>query len=212
MKFNKVVRGAKREVNDTASVHAILDAGFLCHVAFIHEGIPMMIPTAYGRKDDAIYLHGSTKNFMLNQLVNGQTACISVTHLDGLVLARSLFDTSVNYRSVVLFGKAIVLTDEKERMEGLKIITDNIIEGRWDEVPVGTEQELKATMVIKFTIESASAKIRNGGPMGDEEMVNEVWSGVIPFGMKAENPIPDEKFSGNLPITASVKNFVSRNK
>jgi uncharacterized protein len=212
MKFNRIVRGAKREVNDAESVNAILDAGFLCHVAFTHEGLPMMIPTAYGRKKDTLYLHGSTKNFMLNQIINGQTSCISVTHLDGLVLARSLFDTSVNYRSVVVFGKGVLVTDEQERMEGLKIITDNIIKGRWDEVPVGTEQELKATMVIKFTIESASAKIRYGGPLGDEEMGNEVWSGVIPLSMKADNPIPDEKFSGNVTETASVKNFVNRNK
>lgn len=211
MKFNKVIRGAKREVNDTESVNAILDAGFLCHVAFIHEGNPMMIPTAYGRKDDSIYLHGSTKNFMLNKLLTEQTACISVTHLDGLVLARSLFDTSVNYRSVVLFGKGVVLTDEEERMEGLKIITENIIKGRWDEVPVGTEQQLKGTMVIKFTIESASAKIRNVGPMGDEEMDNEVWSGVIPLAVKAAAPIADEKFGGNIPLTESVKNFIIKN-
>ncbi|MES2780789.1 MAG: pyridoxamine 5'-phosphate oxidase family protein [Bacteroidota bacterium] len=211
MKFNKVIRGAKREVNDADNINAILDAGFLCHVAFIHEGQPMMIPTAYGRKDDAIYLHGSTKNFMLNQLINGTTNCISVTHLDGLVLARSLFHTSVNYRSVVLFGKAVILTDENERMEGLKIITENIIKGRWDEVPVGTEQELKATMVIKFTIDSASAKIRNGGPMGDEEMDNEVWSGVIPLTMKTSAPITDEKFDGTIPLTKSVINFVQKN-
>lgn len=211
MKFNKVVRGAKREVNDTENVNAILDAGFLCHVAFTHEGQSMMIPTAYGRKDDAIYLHGSTKNFMLNQLINGQTSCISVTHLDGLVLARSLFHTSVNYRSVVLFGKAVLVTDEDERMEGLKIVTENIVKGRWDEVPVGTEQELKATMVIKFVIESASAKIRNVGPMGDEELDNKVWSGVIPLAIKTSAPVADEKFDRNIPLTESVINFVRRN-
>ncbi len=212
MRFNKVVRGVKREMNDAETVYAILDAGFLCHVAVVHEGMPMMVPTAYGRKDDAIYLHGSTKNFVLNQLVAGQTSCISVTHLDGLVLARSLFHTSVNYRSVVLFGKAEVLTDETERMEGLKVITDNIIEGRWDEVPVGTEQELKATMVVRFQIESASAKLRNVGPMGDDEMDNEVWSGVVPLSIVASTPIADEKFNGNLPLTKSVTDFVTRNK
>lgn len=209
MEFNKVIRGAKREVNDTEHVNAILDAGFLCHVAFTHEGQAMMIPTAYGRKEDAIYLHGSTKNFMLNHLINGQDACISVTHLDGLVLARSLFHTSVNYRSVVVFGKAVVLTDENDRMEGLKIITDHIIKGRWGEVPVGTEQELKATMIVKVTMERASAKIRNEGPMGDDEMDNEVWSGVIPLAMKAGVPVVDSKFTGNQPLTESVINFVT---
>ncbi|MES2560185.1 MAG: pyridoxamine 5'-phosphate oxidase family protein [Bacteroidota bacterium] len=211
MEFNKVVRGVKREVNDTENMNAILDAGFLCHVAIIHDGKPMIIPTAYGRKEDVIYLHGSTKNFILNQLVNGQTGCISVTHLDGLVLARSLFHTSVNYRSVVLFGKAITVVDEQERMEGLRIITDNIIGGRWNEVPVGTEQELKATMVVKFTIESASAKLRNEGPKGDEEMDNEVWSGVVPLVMKATDPVKDEKFDSDFPLPESVLNFVKQN-
>ena len=175
MEFNKVVRGAKRAMNDEDTVYAILDAGFLCHVAFQHERQTMMIPTAYGRKGDALYLHGSTKNFMLSQVLNGQTVCISVTHLDGIVLARSLFHTSVNYRSAVLFGKAELLEDEDERLEGMQIITDNIIKGRWDEVPVGTAQQLHATMVLKFTIDSASAKIRNEGPAGDDDITDEVW-------------------------------------
>lgn len=211
MKFNKVIRGPKRQMNDETSVFSILDVGFLCHVSFIHEGVPMMIPTAYGRKGNDIFLHGSTRNFMLNHLINGQVSCISVTHLDGLVLARSLFDTSVNYRSAVLFGKAVLLTDEAERLEGLKIITDNIIKGRWEEVPVGSEQELKATMVIKFTIESASAKVRDEGPKGDENMTNEIWSGVIPLAMKAGVPEADDKFGKALPVTESVNRFVERN-
>lgn len=211
MEFNKVIRGAKREKNDTESVYAILDAGFLCHIAVNHQGTPMMIPTAYGRKEDTLYVHGSTKNFALNQLVNGDTACIAVTHLDGLVLARSLFHTSVNYRSVVLFGKGVVVTDEAERMEGLRIITDHIIRDRWDEVPVGTEQELKATMVVKFIIDNASAKIRNVGPMGDEDTDVDVWSGVIPLALKASVPERDSKFSGDYPVTKSVINFVKEN-
>jgi uncharacterized protein len=209
MKFNKVVRGAKREMNDVEHVNAILDAGFLCHVAFTHEGHAMVIPTAYGRSGDSIYLHGSTKNFMLNQLVSGQDACIAVTHLDGLVLARSLFHTSVNYRSVVVFGKAVAVTDEGERMEGLRIITDHIIKGRWDEVPVGTEQELKVTMVVKVNIARASAKIRNEGAIGDSELENEIWSGVIPLAIQAGVPVADSKFDSNQPHTESVSNFVT---
>lgn len=212
MEFNKIIRGPKRESNSEESVYHILDAGFLCHVAFQHEGQTMMIPTAYGRKENSLYLHGSTKNFMLNQLVGGQTTCISVTHLDGIVLARTLFDTSVNYRSVVLFGKATLVEDEQERMEGLKIITEHIIKGRWDEVPVGSENELKATMVIKFTIERASAKIRNEGPKGDEEKTNEVWSGHIPLVMKALTPVPDEKFGSSYPVCESVKNYYEQHK
>jgi uncharacterized protein len=212
MEFNKVVRGAKREMNDENSVYSILDAGFLCHVAFQHEGQTMMIPTAYGRKGDSIYLHGSAKNFMLNQILNGQTICVSVTHLDGIVLAKSLFDTSVNYRSVVLFGKAILLEDEAARMEGLKIITENIIEGRWDEVPTGTPQQLKATMVLEFSIERASAKIRNEGPMGDDTVLNNAWSGHIPLITKALEPITDTKFTEVFPLSGSAKKFYEENK
>jgi uncharacterized protein len=212
MEFNKVVRGAKRETNDEASVFNILDAGFLCHVAFQHQGQTMMIPTAYGRDGDDLYLHGSTKNFMLNQILDGQICCISVTHLDGIVLAKSLFHTSVNYRSVVLFGKAVLVENETERLQGLKIITENIVKGRWDEVPVGTEQQLKATMVIRFTIERASAKIRNEGPMGDDEIKEEVWSGHIPLAMKAQLPILDSKFGVELEMSKSVRNYFEKNK
>lgn len=212
MEFNKVVRGEKRAMNDVASVHAILDAGFLCHVAFQHQGQTMMIPTAYGREDDCLYLHGSTKNFMLNQILDGQTICISVTHLDGIVLAKSLFHTSVNYRSVVLFGKAFLLEDENERIQGMKIITENIVAGRWDEVELGNESQLKATMVIKFRIERASAKIRNEGPLGDDEIKEEVWSGQIPIAMKALQPIQDNKFGVELEMSDSVKMYYEKNK
>jgi len=212
MEFNKVVRGAKREMNDVENVHAILDAGFLCHVAFQHQGQTMMIPTAYGRTEDNLYLHGSTKNFMLNQILDGQTICISVTHLDGIVLAKSLFHTSVNYRSIVLFGRATLVEDENERINGMKIITENIVKGRWDEVALGDENQLKATMVIKFTIEKASAKIRNEGPAGDEDLKDVVWSGHIPLALKAMQPILDDKFGIALEMSDSVRNYYEHNK
>ena len=212
MEFNKVVRGAKREMNDVESVHAILDAGFLCHVAFKHQGQTMMIPTAYGREADTLYLHGSIKNFMLNQILDGQTICISVTHLDGIVLAKTLFNTSVNYRSTVLFGKAVLVEDEQERMQGMKCITENIVKGRWDEVIVGDENQLRATMVIKFTIETASAKMKNEGPMGDDAITDEVWSGQIPLVMKALQPIQDTKFGVALELSECAKKYFEKNK
>lgn len=212
MEFNKIIRGADRAAYDEKAIYDILDAGFLCHVAFPHQGQTMMIPTAYGRREDALYLHGSTKNFMLNQVVNGSPICIGVTHLDGIVLAKTLFDTSANYRSVVLFGKAELLTDRNERLEGLKIITENIIKGRWNEVSVGSENQLKATMIVKFTIEKASAKIREGGPEGDEQITDNVWSGHIPLALIAGQPISDLKFGTKPEITDSVKNFLQRNK
>lgn len=212
MEFNKIVRGANRAVYEVETVNEILDSGFLCHVSFQHEGQTMMIPTAFGREGEFIYLHGSTKNFMLNQILDGQVFCIGVTHLDGIVLARTLFDTSVNYRSVVLFGKAILVEDENERMHGLKVITENVLKGRWDEVSVGSEKQLKATMVIKFHIDRASAKVRNEGPKGDEDVNHEIWSGHIPLVIRALEPIQDNKFGLDLPLTNSVKNYWLENK
>jgi len=207
MEFNKITRGQNRSSNTEESVYAILDAGFLCHIAFQHQGQTMMIPTAYGRKDDALFIHGSKKNFMLNQIINGQTVCVGVTHLDGIVLARTLFDTSANYRSVVLFGKAEQIFDYDERIEALKIITENIIKGRWSEVPIGEENKVEATMVVKIKIASASAKIRSGGPQGDENKTNIVWSGEIPLMLKAAEPVQDLKFGVTLDMTKSVKTF-----
>ncbi len=210
MEFNKVIRGAKRAVNTEQAVYDILDAGFLCHVSFQHEGQAMMIPTAYGRKGDDIFLHGSTKNFMLNQILDGQTVCIGVTHLDGIVLAKTLFDTSANYRSVVLFGKASLVEDEQEKLEGLKIITEHIIKGRWAELPVGDENEIKATLVIRFTIDRASAKIRSGGPAGDEEKQSDQWSGHIPLSLIALDPVADPKIARHIKPGQSVKDFLTK--
>jgi uncharacterized protein len=210
MEFNKVTRGAKRAVNTEQSVYDILDAGFLCHVAFQHDGQAMMIPTAYGRSGDNIYLHGSSKNHMLNEICKGQTVCICVTHLDGVVLARSLFATSANYRSAILFGKANIISDEDERREGMRCITENIAKGRWDEVPIGSEQQYNATMVVKFEIESASAKIRRGGPEGDDEDEGIVWSGHIPMALKAATPVADAKFEQQFELSKSVLNFINK--
>lgn len=211
MEFNKVIRAAKREKNDIDTIHSILDAGFLCHVGFQFQGQTMMIPTVYGRENDTLYLHGSAKNFMLNQILDGQTSCISITHLDGIVLGKSLYHTSVNYRSVVLFGKAMRVEDENERMNGMKVISDNIVKGRWSEVSLGTESQIKATLVIKFKIETASAKVRTDGPVGDETIINEVWSGVIPLVLKPLQPIQDEKFGIELEMSESVRNYINNN-
>lgn len=212
MEFNKITRGAGLAANDEATIHQILDDGFLCHIAFSHGGQTLMIPTAYGRKGNALYIHGSAKNHMLNEIINGQTLCIGVTHLDGIVLAKTLFDTSANYRSVVLFGQAELVSDHEDRRESLKIITENIIKGRWDEVSLGTPNELKATVVVKFTIEKASAKIRGGGPKGDEDNVDAVWSGHIPLSLKALKPIQDTKFGVEEMMTKSVEDFWIKNK
>lgn len=213
MNFNKIVRGNKRASNTEIDVYNILDSGFLCHVAFQHEQQSMIIPTAYGREEDCLYLHGSSKNFMLNKLLTGQTACIAVTHLDGLVLAKTLFYSSMNYRSVVLFGKAILVENEDEKVRGLQSITEHIIKGRSEEVIVGDKSQLDATIVMKFKIDSASAKIRNGGPgEGDSEIKDNIWSGHIPLRMQALQPVLDEKFGINTGWSESIINFYERFK
>lgn len=209
MEFNKVVRGANRAVQDEEVLHQILDAGFLCHVSFVHDGQAHVIPTSYGRKGNDLYLHGSSKNFMLNQALTSGQICLSVTHLDGLVLARTLFDTSANYRSAVVYGSPELLSGD-EKLEGLRIITEHIVKGRWDEVPLGTEPELKATMVIKVPMSSVSVKVRAGAPAGDEDKVNFTWSGHIPLVLKALEPVADPKFDEQAEWTPSVKAFVNK--
>lgn len=206
MQFNKIIRGANKATTDLDEIYSIIDAGFLCHVSYVYGGESMMIPTSYGRKNDEIYIHGSTKNAMMRQILDGQTMCIAITHLDGIVLARTLFDTGVNYRSLVIYGTAQLVNDD-EKIEGLHIITENVIKGRWEEVPIGDENELKATMVIKIKIERLSAKVRTGGPLGDESKTNEVWSGQIPLATKALEPIQDMKFGVKLPVSKSVMDY-----
>lgn len=206
MQFNKIIRGANKATTDLEEIYSIIDAGFLCHVSYVSGDESMMIPTSYGRKNDEIYIHGSTKNAMMRQILDGQTICIAITHLDGIVLARTLFDTGVNYRSLVIYGTAQLVNDD-EKIEGLHIITENVIKGRWEEVPIGDENELKATMVIKIKIERLSAKVRTGGPLGDESKTNEVWSGQIPLATKALEPIQDMKFGVKLPVSKSVMDY-----
>lgn len=211
MKFNKIIRGNNREVNTTEEMYAVLDANFLCHISFLYNGKPHCIPTAFGRKGDTIYIHGSTKNHMLNQLISNDEVCITVTHLDGVVLAQTLFNTAANYRSAVVYGKAqVVPQDNDEFLEGLKVITDHIIKGRWDEVYLGTSSQLKATMLLKIPINSASVKIRRGDPQGDENDYSNQWSGYIPLQLKALEPVEDLKFKKRHPLPKSVIDFTNR--
>lgn len=211
MHFNKIIRGHKRQTNTEKDLHDVLDAGFLCTVAFTHQGKPMMIPISYGHIDNILYFHGSIKNFMLNEAIKNEQICVSVTHLDGLVLAKSLFNTTVNYRSAVLFGKAILVEDATEKLEAMKLFTENIIPGRWNEVTLGTDIQLKSTLVVKFIIESASVKIRDEGPKDDDDIETSEWSGHIPLKQVALPPIIDPKRIDNPMVSNSVKNFIKSN-
>lgn len=210
MQFNKIIRGNYRQANTEKELYEVLDAGFLCHVAFTHQGKAMMIPTSYGRKGNVLYLHGNSKNFMLNEALKNEQVCISVTHLDGIVLAKSMFNTSVNYRSAVLFGKCEKVENPVEFMESLKILTENVIPGRWDEVELGIENQINMLMVVKFTIESSSVKIRKTGPEGDEDINTNEWSGHIPLKLVPQKPVFDSKRTDHPTISRSVTDFIKK--
>ena len=190
----RVVREPERAVYDRAAVYQILDEGFLCHVGFVADGQPFVIPTSYGRKNDNLYIHGSAASRMLRTLDQGVPVCVTVTLLDGLVLARSIFNHSMNYRSVVVLGKAVAVTDSQEKLEALRALSEHILPGRWDEVRQPNERELKATLVMRLPIEEFSAKVRQGPPVDDAEDYSfPTWAGVIPLEMVAGEPISDAK-------------------
>jgi nitroimidazol reductase NimA-like FMN-containing flavoprotein (pyridoxamine 5'-phosphate oxidase superfamily) len=180
-------------------VHAILDAGFLAHVGFQTDGQPFVIPTLYGREDDTLYLHGSAASRMLRQLETGVPACVTVTLVDGLVLARSAFHHSMNYRSVVAFGTARKIDDPARKTHALRAISEHLIAGRWSDVRSPSEKELNATAVLEFSIEEASAKVRQGPPLDDEDDYSlPVWAGVVPLTLEAKAPIPDSRLADGV--------------
>ena len=190
----QVRRLPKRGVYDKALVHSILDEGFICHVGFAVDGQPFVIPTGYARVAGQLYFHGSAASRMLRTLDSGVDVCITVTLLDALVLARSGFHHSMNYRSVVMFGRARLVTDPKEKLEALRALTDHFVPGRWDEVRPPTDQELKATSVLALPLEEVSAKIRSGPPIDDEEdYALPVWGGLVPLHTRVGEPIADGK-------------------
>jgi len=191
----RVVREAHRGVYDRETVHRILDEGFLCHVAFAVDGQPFVIPTSYGRHGDSLYIHGSAASRMLRHTQkDGVPVCITVTLLDGLVLARSIFNHSMNYRSVVVLGKATLVDDPQEKLAALRILSEHILPGRWDDSRQPNPSELKQTSVLRVPIEEFSAKVRQGPAIDDEEDYSfPTWAGVIPLETVAGAPIDDER-------------------
>jgi uncharacterized protein len=184
---------------DRDLVHKILDEGFICHVGFVADGKPVVIPTGYGRIDDKLYIHGSQASRMLRTLKTGVAACVTVTLVDGLVLARSAFHHSINYRSVVIFGNATLVDDPEEKSAALLAFSEHVIQGRWKDVREPTEQELKATTVLVLPLEEVSAKVRTGPPIDDEEDYDSpVWAGVVPLRIVAGAPIPDPQLSREI--------------
>ena len=197
--FQKTDRTALRRMPsrgayDRRTVNAILDEGFLCHLAFVIDGRPAVVPTAYGRVGDRLYVHGSAAARAMRAARDdgGLDVCLEVTLLDGLVLARSAFNHSMNYRCVVVYGKAMPVTDPRERLESLRAFAEHLVPGRWSDVREPTERELRATSVLALPLEEASAKVRTGPPSDEEEDYElPVWAGVIPLEMVARPPVTD---------------------
>ena len=190
----RVVREPQRGVYDRSTAYQILDEGFICHVGFVVDGQPFVIPTGYGRAGDNLYIHGSAASRMLRRVDEGIAVCVTVTLLDGLVLARSIFNHSMNYRSVMILGKAVAVNDAKEKLEALRLLSEHILPGRWAESRLPNEKELKATLVIRLPIEEFSSKVRQGPPIDDEEdYAFPTWAGVIPLQVAAGEPIDDRR-------------------
>ncbi len=190
----RLVREAERGVYDRETAYRILDEGFLCHVGFVADGQPFVIPTSYGRKGDLLYIHGSAASRMLRQMKEGVPVCVTVTLLDGLVLARSIFNHSMNYRSVVILGKATPVDDPLEKVEALRLLSEHIIPGRWADARQPNERELKATLVTRVPIEEFSAKVRTGPPIDDEDDYSfPTWAGVVPLETVSRPPINDPR-------------------
>lgn len=188
----RVKRGPRRAVYDRAVVHAILDEGLVCHVGATVKGGPVVQPTLPWRVGEEVFIHGSSKNGLFAALKDGAEACVTVTLLDGLVLARSAFHHSVNYRSVMVFGKARLVDDEVEKMAVLKAMMDKFTPGRWDQIRAPDDSEMKATDVLAFSLSEVSAKVRTGPPVDDaEDYALDVWAGVVPLTLTAGEPVPD---------------------
>jgi len=194
-----------RGSHDADTINAILDAGFLAHVGFCVDRQPYVIPTLYGRDGEKLYLHGSAASRMLGTLETGILSCITVTLVDGLVLARSAFHHSMNYRSVVAFGIAHKIHEPAQKTRALRVISEHLIEGRWDDVRGPSAKELKATSVLEFSIEEASAKIRTGQPLDDEEDYSlSVWAGILPLTLEAKPPLRDSRLTDGIKLPEYV--------
>jgi uncharacterized protein len=207
----RVVREPERAVYDREAAYRILDEGFICHVGFSVDGQPFVIPTSFGRKDENLYVHGSAASRMLRQLKTAVPVCVTVTLLDGLVLARSVFNHSMNYRSVVILGKATLVDDPEEKLRALRILSEHILPGRWDDARQPNERELKATSVLRVPIEEFSAKVRTGPPIDDEEDYSfPTWAGVIPLEMVVGKAIDDPRLGAGRAVPEYVRGYSRR--
>jgi len=204
----RVVREANRAVYDRDAIYRILDEGFVCHIGFALEGQPYVIPTMFARIGDDLYFHGSSASRMLRGLSAGLPVCITVTLTDGLVLARSVFNHSMNYRSAVALGQATLVEDPAEKVRALQAFTEKLIPGRWDDARQPNEKELKATSVLKLPLTEVSAKVRTGGVEDDvDDYALSAWAGIIPLRLVADDPVRDARCDPAIRTPAYATNY-----
>lgn len=202
-------RHPERGAHDSAQVYEILDAGIVCHVGFVADGHPFVIPTAYVRVGDELFIHGARESRMMAALGRGGEVCVTVTHLDGLVLARSAAHHSLNYRSAVVFGRASVVTDARAKLDALRAFTEHVVPGRWDEVRRPSREELEETTVLSLPLREASAKVRTGPPLDKEKDYKlSVWAGVIPLRTHAAEAEADPRLAPGTEVPPSVINYL----
>jgi uncharacterized protein len=195
-----VKRHPERGAYDRDVVDAILDEALVCHVGFAIDGQPYVIPTIHARDGDVLYIHGSPASRMLRNLRDGVDACVTVTLLDGLVLARSVYNHSMNYRSVVVIGRAREVTGRDEKLDAMRRVVEHVVPGRWDDARQPSEKELKATTILALALTEASAKIRTGSPTDDEDdLALPVWAGVIPLALQTADPLADDGVTAPTP-------------
>lgn len=204
----KLKRIPKRGNFERGTIYKILDEAFVCHVGFVANNQPFVIPTSFARIGDQLVIHGSAASRMMRTLKEEIEVCVTITLVDALVLARSAFHHSMNYRSVVVFGKAKIIEDECEKYAALKAFTEHIVPGRWAEIRPPSKNELKGTTVLSLSLTEASAKIRAGGPVDDEEDYEmDVWAGVLPLGLKIDAPVADERLKNGIAIPPEILNY-----
>lgn len=201
----KLGRIPSRGNHEPEAIFEVLGAGYICHVGFVDNGHPFVIPTAYGRDNEYLYLHGSIKSRMLDVLTQGNSCCITATHLDALVLARSVFHHSMNYRSVVILGTCEEVTEEVEKMRALEVITENILQGRWQEARLPNDGEMKATRVVRIPLKEASLKTRSGPPKDERADYDlDIWAGLLPLKQGYQPPVSDPDLREGIPLPPSV--------
>ena len=207
----RIVREPQRAVYDREAIYKILDEGFVCHVGFTADGQTYVIPTMYARVDGAIYFHGSAASRMLRGVGSGLNVCVTVTLADGLVLARSVFNHSMNYRSVVALGTAVIVEERDEKLDALRAFTERILPGRWNDARQPNEKELKATSILRLPLTEVSAKVRVGGVEDDtEDYALRVWAGIVPLRLVADEPVRDERCEAAIPTPEYAEKFRSR--